>query len=498
MPSRRPAPLRTWIAAAALAAGGCGDTLLDHAADPSLLGPVCAAPELACGGRCLACQAPADADPACSGGACDFTCHAGFNRCGGPGCVPESAASCGEACQDCAPLAPANALPVCTAAHACDFACAPGWLKSGGQCVRAASVSAGYNHTCALLQGGAVKCWGANYAGQLGDGSTADSAVPVDVAGLPGPASAVVAGYAHACAIVAGAAWCWGDNTFGEIGDGTTAPYRSTPVAVVGLGGTVVALGAGGGVLSSPVPTSFGHTCAILSGGALWCWGADGSGQLGDGGTSTRRTPAAVTALAAGTAVDAVACGERHTCALAAGAVTCWGANDEGQLGIGSNLPQGSPAAPAVASGATAIAAGLDHACAIVSGALECWGLNSSGQVNAGDGSQGTFTAPTAPALGGGFQPASLAGGRAHTCATEAGGTPKCFGANNAGQLGGAGSKVDATLVDLATAAAVTAGSDHSCALTTDGGVQCWGSNAFGQLGSAAPSPSGPAWVSGQ
>jgi alpha-tubulin suppressor-like RCC1 family protein len=495
MPSGRSILLSTWLGAAALGAGGCGDTLLDHAADPSLIGPVCAAPELACGGRCLSCSPPAHASPACTAGACDFTCDPSYNRCGGSSCIPESESSCGSTCQDCSAGLPAHAAPVCTAAHACGFSCLPGFLQSGAGCARATAISAGYNHTCALLEDGKVRCWGSNYAGQLGNGTTDDSAVPVDV-GLPGPASAIAAGYAHACALVGDAAWCWGDNTFGEIGDGTTAD-RPTPVAVAGLPSPVAALGAGGGVLPG---VSFGHTCAVVAGGALWCWGADGSGQLGDGGTVSQLLPVAVTALAPGTAVEAVACGERHTCALSAGAVACFGANDEGQLGVAS---QTTPATAAIASGATAVATGLDHSCALASGVLQCWGLNSSGQVNAGSTTPGAAFSPIAPDLGGGFQPSALATGRAHTCAVKTAdvpATPKCFGANNSGQLGGAGDKVDVNLLAPSTAAALTAGSDHSCALTGEGGVQCWGADDMGQLGRGAPSPGSfaPDYVSGR
>jgi alpha-tubulin suppressor-like RCC1 family protein len=488
------------LAAVALAAGSCGDTLLDHAADPGLLGPVCAAPLLACGGRCLSCSPPADASAACTAGACDFVCNGGFNRCGGASCIAESAASCGPSCAVCTP--PPNATPVCTAAHACDFVCTPGWLRSGAGCARALAVSAGYVHSCALLADGRVRCWGANFAGQLGDGTHADAATPVDVAGLPGPASAIAAGYAHTCAIVAGAAWCWGDNTFGEIGDGTTVE-RPTPVQVQGLS-QVVALAAGGGIAG----TSFGHTCAVLAGGDLRCWGADDAGQLGDGGGLTQPAPVPVGILPAGTAVSAVACGERHTCALSSGgAVYCWGAFDAGQLGIGSASAQSSPAVTAVgiASGASAVAAGQAHSCAVVSGELRCWGLNSSGQVNAGDTAPGTVLSPVAPNLGGGFQATALGAGRAHTCALDTADVPaaaKCFGANGSGQLGGAGSKVDVNLdtPPPATAVSVTGGSDHTCALTAEGGVQCWGLNDHGQLGTGDPrtSVTAPAWVSGR
>lgn len=494
----RPALLRASLAAALLAAGGCGDTLLDHAADPGLLGPVCAAPLLACGGQCLSCAPPANASSVCTDGACDFACDGGYNRCGGPSCIAESAASCGPACAVCA--APPNATPVCTAAHACDFVCSPGWLRSGAGCQRATAVSAGYVHTCALLADGKVRCWGANFAGQLGDGTHADAPTPVDVAGLPGPASAIAAGYAHTCALVAGAVWCWGDNTFGEIGDGTTVE-RPTPVAVTGIS-QAVALGAGGGIAG----TSFGHTCAVLLGGELRCWGADDAGQLGDQDSLTKPSPVPVTILPAGTAVSAVACGERHTCALSSGgAVYCWGAFDAGQLGTGSASAQTSPAAAAIASGASAVAAGQAHSCAIVSGVLECWGLNSSGQVNGGSPVPGTVTAPIVPALGGGFLATALGAGRAHTCALDTADVPaaaKCFGANGSGQLGGAGNKVDVNLETPppATAAGVTGGSDHTCALTADGGVQCWGANDRGQLGTGDPriAVTPPAWVSGR
>ncbi len=507
----RPRPrarLRTLLAAAALAAGGCGDTLLDHTADPSLKGPVCAPPLLACGGRCLACSPPANASADCSAGACDFTCDPGYNRCGGgPSCTAESAASCGPACADCSGGLPANAVPVCTAAHACDFACAPGllrtpgWPGSGPGCARALALSAGYHHTCAVLEDGRVKCWGANFAGQLGDGTHLDAATPVDVVGLPGPVSAIVSGYAHSCATAGGSAWCWGDNTFGELGDGTIVD-RASAAPVNGLS-QVVALGAGGGIAG----TAFGHTCAVLAGGELRCWGADDAGQLGDGGNAMQAAPVPVAILPAGTAVSAVACGERHTCALtSAGAVYCFGAFDAGQLGLGLPLmPQASPAVAAVASGATAVATGLTHGCAVVSGALDCWGLNSSGQVNGGSPTPPTVASPTPVDLGGGFEAAGMGAGRAHTCALDAFHAPaalKCFGANEAGQLGGAGSKVDVNLdtPPPAAAAAVTAGSDHTCALTADGGVQCWGGNDLGQLGTGDPRPSvtAPAWVSGR
>ncbi len=483
------------IALLALVAWGCGDTLLDHEADQNLLGPVCGPELLACGGACLSCSSPPNAHAVCAAGACGSECDSGYNLCGGNACVLESPASCGSSCSDCTNSVPPNAGAVCTAAHGCDFECKEGYLRSGGQCQRAAAVAAGFHHTCALIADGRVRCWGANDSGQLGDGLVSDSAIPVDVP-LPGPARAIAAGYEYSCAIVGGAVYCWGDNTFGELGDGTTIE-RTSPVRAVGIS-QAIALAAGGGVLGG---TSFGHTCAVLTGGAVKCWGANGSGQLGNDTTVVETAPVDVTILPAGTAVTAVACGERHTCALAAGAVYCWGANDSGQLGTGGTGPQRTPAAASIASGASLVATGQAHSCAVV-GALQCWGLNSSGQVNAGTGTPGSFTAPATPDLGG-LRPNAAATGRAHTCAVNTSddpATPRCFGANDSGQLGGAGSIVGVTLLAPATASAVTAGAGHTCLLTRDGGIQCWGANDRGQLGNGgtAAVASAPTYVSGR
>lgn len=452
----RPIALRPLIAWLALAAAGCGDTLVDRHADPALLD----------------------------------LCDAGQAFCGGT-CVAEGPTSCGPACVDCAAGLPANAGPVCSAAHVCDFECSPGWLRSGGQCVRASAVATGYLHTCALVAGGGVKCWGANDRGQLGNGTTSDSSIPVDVA-LTGTADALVAGYAHSCALVGGAVYCWGDNTTGELGDGTTT-NRSSPVQVPGLSGAT-ALAAGG---DSP-PTPYGHTCAVVAGG-VWCWGFNQWGQLGTGMTTMQESrPVAVVALT-GPAV-ALATGGRHTCALiSGGSVMCWGADESGQVGNGStSQQQASPVQVLGLSGATALAAGISHTCATTPGGLLCWGLNLSGQVDPAI-TTSPFAAPHAPDLGG-LLPSRVAAGRAHTCALEPPSGLTCFGANNSGQLGGAANKVNVVLLAPGTATGVAAGGDHACVLTGEGGIQCWGANDRGQLGNGQSGPplATPAYVSGR
>ncbi len=457
MTGDRKSPLvLAWLA---LAMAGCGDTLVDRHADPTLL-PLCDPGQAFCGGACVA----------------------------------ESPSSCGPACADCTAGAPANAAGICTAAHACAIECNPGWLRSGGGCARSTAVAAGYVHTCALLAGGSVKCWGANARGQLGDGTLRDSSVPVDVP-LPAAATAITAGYAHACALVAGGVWCWGDNTTGEIGDGSTA-NRPSPVPVPGLSGAT-AIAAGG---DSP-PTPYGHTCAVLSGGDVWCWGFNGWGQLGDASIPLTQSASPVRVVGLTGPAAAVAAGGRHSCALlSGGSAMCWGADDFGQLGDGSGGMQRAPVPVSSLAGANFLAAGLSHTCAATAGGLLCWGLNTSGQVDPATWqTNSSYATPHAPDLGG-LIPARAAGGRAHTCALQPPGGLVCFGADNAGQLGGSGKQASPTLLAPGTAAEVAAGGDHGWALTGDGGIQCWGADDRGQLGDGQSGPpvAVPLYVSGR
>ena len=195
---------------------------------------------------------------------------------------------------------------------------------------RAIAVAAGgdiVDHTCALTASGGVRCWGNNAYGQLGDGTTETRLAAVDVVGLTSGVIGLAAGDDHTCAIVSGGGVkCWGRNAWGQLGDGTTTD-RYTPVTVSGLTG-IVALVAG-----------YQHTCALTSGGGVKCWGWNYYGQLGNPSAPNGSAPVDVSGLTSG--VVALAAGYQHNCAaMSGGGVKCWGYNYFGQAGRRNDVAQ--------------------------------------------------------------------------------------------------------------------------------------------------------------
>jgi len=352
------------------------------------------------------------------------------------------------------------------------------------------AVAGGGEHTCALMAGGGVKCWGSNATGQLGDGTTHGRRVPTAI-GAPGSGLAAVStGESHTCALTTGgAAMCWGNNVAGRLGDGTTTG-RTTPTAVSGLGSGVAAVAAGQY-----------HTCALTTGGAVLCWGANSNGQLGDGSTISHSTPTAVSGL--GDGIAAISAGGFHTCALTTGgAVLCWGSNATGQLGDGTTTQRLTPTPVSnLGSGIAAIAAGYNHSCAMsISGGMGCWGNNMYG--NLGDGTTETRLFPVAVSGLGASGVAAISVGLWHSCALTTGGGVLCWGANYGGQLGDGTTTHHTTPASVSGlqngATAVVAGGNHTCAVKTDGNAACWGWNSDGQLGDGtATSRSTPVAVTG-
>ena len=348
----------------------------------------------------------------------------------------------------------------------------------------AVAIAAGGWHNCALLDDGTVRCWGHNYQGQLGDGTFTgpDDAVPlpVQVAGVTN-ATAIAAGSSHTCALLeGGSVRCWGRNIFGQLGNGTqTNSSVTVPVPVSGIA-DAIAIGGGDE-----------QTCALRSTGSVWCWGRIVPGGPFGGGSSS----AVPVAIAGITTATAISVGGTHVCALLqSGTVLCWGSNSNGQLGNGttSMFPASTPTPVGVTGISTtiALATGSLHSCALLGdGSMRCWGANSWGQL--GNGTQTQSSVPVA--VTGISTGVAVGADGVHTCAVLADETMRCWGRNSDGQLGDGTtteSSIPVQVTGLDTATDVVAGRTHTCGLLADGTVACWGANVYGQLGNGTTSAS--------
>lgn len=336
------------------------------------------------------------------------------------------------------------------------------------------SISGGWEHNCQLTSAGKVGCWGYNAHGELGAGiSDAYAVSPVAVSGVTQGIS-LGSGYAHSCAVVAGGTVkCWGQNTSGQLGNGTTAD-SSTPVNVAGI--TSGARVAGGTA----------HTCLALADGSVRCWGYNSQGQLGNGNRANSSTPVAVSSL--GGNATQISAGYYHSCALlSGGTVRCWGLNGDGQLGDGTNTNSLTPVTVSGLTGVTAISSDGSNSCALKSdGTIWCWGQNTS----FGTLGSGSTTPQSTPVQIPGITTAkSVAVGIYHGCAALQDNTATCWGSNVYGQLGNAtntDSLAPVPVSNLTTITSVGVANYASCALLADGTAACWGYNGLGALGNGS------------
>jgi cysteine-rich repeat protein len=326
-----------------------------------------------------------------------------------------------------------------------EVASAAGDVEVGAMAVQ---VAAGGYHTCVLLDGGAVKCWGEGLRGQLGYGNTDDLGDDETPASVPTveldlPAVQIVAGHRHSCVLlVNGSVRCWGTNFAGELGLGHQEYVGDDEVPVdvepVRLGEAAVQLSAGDN-----------HTCAVLAGGVLRCWGRNSYGELGLGYieyVGDDETPEDVPPVDVGGAVTMVSAGAMHTCALlAAGTVRCWGFAHSGRLGygnvisIGDDEPAGAGGDVAIGGVATKVTAGGAHSCVVFAdGGLRCWGRGVYGKLGYGNEDWiGDDELPTSVGLVPvGAEVLRVVAGRSHTCARVAQNRLRCWGFNAWGQLG--------------------------------------------------------------
>ena len=416
------------------------------------------------------------------------------------------------------------------------------------------SISSGMYHTCAIRYDGKAFCWGLKTSGQLGDASsTGNSTVPVqvDTTNLPGDKifKSISAGGSHSCGIATdNKAYCWGLNDHGQLGNGATGTNSNIPVAVstTGLlsGKTILGISSG----DNHTCAVANNASATTSG--VYCWGYNGNSELGNGTTGTdSNIPVAVdtTGLLSGKTIIQLSSGANSSCVLASStsvdsAVYCWGYNYYGQLGNGSVTNSNIPVA-VTPSGALAgltvmsISLGNAHSCALASnGKLYCWGNNMNGQI--GDNTITQRNEPVAVVNTAesdafyGKTVLAVYGGRGETCAIASDGNLYCWGLNSANSGADTGkvgnntnvnsnvpdavytnamvnkqavslkSQGSANLVRTSDSSVwqsykavskfdysdrvwrqVSTSLKHACAVSNDGKAYCWGDNAFGQLG---------------
>jgi alpha-tubulin suppressor-like RCC1 family protein len=345
----------------------------------------------------------------------------------------------------------------------------------------------GEYHTCALTNAGNVYCWGSNVDGQLGNGTNTKSLTPVEVLNPAGtaPLSGIVAlsaGQAFACALTGtGSVYCWGADQSGQLGNGTTNDNGvNLPVQVIGLTNAVT------------IASGHYHTCAVTTAGAAMCWGDNDEGELGTQETNTD-TPMQVTGLTSG--VADVTAGSYFSCAVMTdSSAMCWGINalGAGPSTSGSFTPVSvlNPAGTAPLTGALEVNGGYADACAIMTDqSALCWGENQDGEI--GNGNDVNQTLPVQVTSVGSSSALSnvtqIAPGEYFTCVMVSSGAIQCAGTNGFGQLSDGNFTSEETWQAASGLTGIpidlVAGFDQACVVLPTGGVSCWGSDINGQLG---------------
>lgn len=362
--------------------------------------------------------------------------------------------------------------------HSNSIGYAPGQMENNlppinlGSGLTAVALATGEQHACAILDNGSVKCWGYNGYGSLGIGNNqnkgtaaadmGDNLLAVDL-GLNRTAKQIAAAYYHTCVVMDnGSVKCWGLNAWGQLGLGDGVNRGDAPGQ---MGDLLPAVSLGLGRTAKFVTTGFYFSCALLDNDTVKCWGYNGEGMLGRGDTAQIGDEANEMGdsllpvdLGPGRTVKAVRAGERFVCAiLDTDALKCWGYNALGALGTGNpnQIGDGLDVFGNSEMGANLLSTDLGanlyavklaasiQTCAILNnGSVKCWGMNGSGQLGQGDSlTRGSGVNQMGDALspinlGTGRTALAIGTGNYHTCAILDDKSIKCWGYNNAGQLG--------------------------------------------------------------
>jgi len=409
-------------------------------------------------------------------------------------------------------------------------------------------ITGGGYHTCALSNTGKVYCWGSDFYGELGNGSDetgsqAPTLVEDGVAASPDGDGTnltnikqIMGGIYHTCALSnTGKVYCWGNDDDGQLGNGSDETGNQVAPTLV-EDGVAASPDTDGTNLTNikQITGGYYHTCALSNTGKVYCWGNDTDGQLGNGSDEPTLVEDGVAAGSDSdgtnlTNIKQITGGIYHTCALSnTGKVYCWGWDDNGELGNGSD-ETGSQVAPTLVEDGVAaspdtdgtnltnikqITGGIYHTCALSNtGKVYCWGWDDNGQLGNGSDETGDQVAPTLVEDGVATSPdgdgtnltniKQITGGSYHTCALSNTGKVYCWGWDFYGQLGNGsdetGDQVAPTLVEDGVATSpdtdgtnltnikqITGGYYHTCALSNTGKVYCWGWDFYGQLGNGS------------
>jgi len=383
-----------------------------------------------------------------------------------------------------------------------------------GQPLDNATIGVGSDTICTILTDETLRCWGENRYGQTGSSTVSYSTHILLNVSLPNGRSAVSVSSgstsSHMCSIMDdGSLYCWGWNVQGQIGIGTDcdAGYLYGCNGNYGISSpSMVSLPAGR--TATAVATGGEHTCSILDDGSIWCWWANWAGQLGIGNNSEASwtfSPSQVQ-LPNGASAIAISAGHEHTCAvLDNGDAYCWGDDNQGQLGSGSETGIITlPSQVSSNSSYVSISSGAYFNCAItITGSVQCWGGNWYSQLGLGSTNQNTIhTSPLDTDIPSGVEVASISLGESHACAVTTSMSLYCWGEDDGNKLAtsyncqsgdstngcdGDGDRRTPALSQLPAgrnAIAVIAGKYHTCVFIDNGGLNCFGNNAWGQLGS--------------
>lgn len=380
--------------------------------------------------------------------------------------------------------------------------------------------SVGQNHVCSITKEGEAYCWGANNAGQMGTGDYNSSRVPVAVAQTTGlnsgdstmVATEVSAGYDHTCAIIEAQVYCWGANNDGQLGNVSTT-YQTKPLLVAAIADKKFTKVTSGNYFS----------CAVSTTNEVYCWGKNTKGQLGRGGAPSQKELPAPMILPANTVgVRDISAGTEHACAVFLNqdeAAWCWGDNSTRQLGDNSSVLSSSTPVQVCADSVcfsrsyaiASVSAGSSYSCLAsanqASNNTYCWGQNNStGRLGINNSSMNFYLPTRVQGHMGGVKAIKVVAGPNSACAISITGTPAhinaCWGANNYSQLatGDSATKLTSTattapILNSSYTVDTSVGTDHACSILSSGALYCWGAGYYGQLGLGNTSNASPTRV---